>query len=214
MTPLLDLLARYAPLGGVPGCEPLVAHQAADVFALWRAWEDATGTRQDVPFWGTVWPAARVLARWLLDHPASVAGARTLDLGCGGGVVAIAAARAGAAKSSGNDVDPVALVVAAQNAVANAVSLACDGQNLLGNPSAACADVVLVADLFCEKEQAARALRFLAALRARGVRAIIADAGRPFAPTSGVIVLARERVDVDRELEGVSEREVTILEMA
>ena len=218
---LLALLARYAPLGPVRGCEPLVAHQAADVFALWQAWEgdgrlQAPGSRrQPPPFWATVWPAARVLARWLLDHPVSVAGARVLDLGCGGAVVAIAAATAGAARVVANDADPAALIVARANAAANGVSIACSGDDLLADPSTVPTDtdVALVADLFYEKEQAARTLRLLVQLRAQGARVIVADAGRPFAPTSGFAVLARERVDVDRDLEGVGEREVSVLEM-
>ena len=213
MTPLLDLLARYAPLGPVQGCEPLVAHQAADVFRLWQAWEDDTGERQDVPFWATVWPAARVLARWILDHPTAVAGARILDLGCGGGLVAIAAATADAARVIANDVDPAALLVARQNAAANGVHIECSGRNLLADPSSVGADVALVADLFYEKEQAARTLRLLTKLREQGARVIVADAGRPFAPRSGFAVLGHERVDVDRGLEGVGERDVTILEL-
>jgi hypothetical protein len=40
---------------------------------------------------------------------------------------------------------------------------------------------------------------------------LVADAGPPFAPTSGVALLAEERVEVDRELEGVGERNVRIL---
>jgi predicted nicotinamide N-methyase len=211
---LPDLLARYAPLQPVSGCEPLLAHQASDVFALWLAWEEATGERHDVPFWATVWPAARVLARWLLDHPASVGGRRVLDFGCGGGVVAIAAAVAGAACVIANDIDPVALQVAQRNAAANGASLDCTVANLLADFSFAPVDLVLVADLFYEKEQAVRTRHFLERLRAQGARVVIADAGRPFAPRTGVATLAHVRVEVDRNLEGVSEREVTLLEMA
>ncbi len=207
------LLARYAPLASVERCAPLVAHQATDVFALWRAWEEDSGRAQPVPFWAAVWPAARVLARWLLDHPESVIGARVLDLGCGGGLVAIAAAVAGASHVVANDVDPVALAVAQENAAANAVQIECSAQDLLTEPLAVPADLVLVADLFYEKEQAARTTAFLAALRGRGVRAIVADAGRPFAPRAEGTVLARERVTVDRDLEGVSERDATIVDV-
>ncbi len=209
-----DLLARYAPVAPVDGCAPLVAHQAPDVFALWQAWEAATGRRQPVPFWAAVWPAAQVLARWLLDHPARVEHARVLDLGCGGGVVAIAAAAAGAAHVVANDVDPAALAVALQNAAANRVHIEGDNTDLLDHPSSVRADLVLVADLFYERQQAGRIAVFLQAVRRSGTRAIVADAGRTFAPRTGIAIVAHQRVAVNRELEGVSEREVAILEIA
>src|SRR5205807_2596801 len=49
--PSSALLARLAPLTPVPGRPDLVAHYAPDVFALWQAWEEECGARQEVPFW-------------------------------------------------------------------------------------------------------------------------------------------------------------------
>lgn len=210
------LLAGYAPISPVAGCAPIVAHQSAGVFALWDAWERASGRRQDVPFWAVVWPAARVLARWILDHPEAVRGARVLDFGCGGAVVGIAAACVGASHVVANDIDAVALGVAGRNAAANGVQIELGADDFLAPaPSASpgAFGVAFVADLFYEKDQAARTLRLLAALRGQGARVIVADGGRPFAPARGVVVLAQERVEVDRELEGVGQRTVRILEL-
>ena len=92
--PSAALLTRLAPLTPVPERPDLVAHHAPDVFALWQAWEEECGARQAVPFWAVVWPAARLLARVLQAEPAWVRGQTVLDLGCGGGVAGIAAARA------------------------------------------------------------------------------------------------------------------------
>ena len=48
-------------------------------------------------------------------------GERVLDYGCGSGILAIAAARLGAARVDATDIDPQAVQTAAQNAAANAV---------------------------------------------------------------------------------------------
>ncbi|MEE9282240.1 MAG: 50S ribosomal protein L11 methyltransferase, partial [Myxococcota bacterium] len=69
------------------------------------------------------WAGGQVLARWLLDHPAAVRGKRVLDFGCGSGVVAIAAALAGAASVVACDTDGAALEACRENAVLNGVRL-------------------------------------------------------------------------------------------
>jgi ribosomal protein L11 methyltransferase len=48
-------------------------------------------------------------------------GERVLDYGCGSGILAIAAARLGAARVDATDIDPLAVQTAAQNAAGNAV---------------------------------------------------------------------------------------------
>jgi ribosomal protein L11 methyltransferase len=50
-------------------------------------------------------------------------GERVLDYGCGSGILAIAAAKLGAARVDGVDVDPQAVETAAANALANGVEL-------------------------------------------------------------------------------------------
>ena len=50
-------------------------------------------------------------------------GERVLDYGCGSGILAIAAAKLGAAHVDGVDVDPQAVETAAANAIANGVDL-------------------------------------------------------------------------------------------
>ena len=58
---------------------------------------------------------------WLDAHPPL--GARVIDYGCGSGVLGIAAARLGAAEVHAFDIDPQALIAAADNARANDVRL-------------------------------------------------------------------------------------------
>ncbi|MEZ5615828.1 MAG: 50S ribosomal protein L11 methyltransferase [Rhodocyclaceae bacterium] len=62
-------------------------------------------------------PTTRLCLEWLCDHVH--AGAGVLDYGCGSGILAIAAARLGAAHVVGVDIDDDALVAAAANADRN-----------------------------------------------------------------------------------------------
>jgi predicted nicotinamide N-methyase len=74
-------------------------HLASEVTPLWEATEAlAAGDRLPPPYWAFAWAGGQALARHLLDHPGSCAGRRVLDFGAGSGLVAIAAARAGAAR--------------------------------------------------------------------------------------------------------------------
>ncbi len=74
------------------------------------------------------------------------------------------------------------------------------------------AQLILVADMFYEKSPSARFIPLLAAARKRGVRVVLADGGRSFAPKDGVQVLAEQTVDVHDELEGRPQRHVRLLE--
>jgi predicted nicotinamide N-methyase len=205
------LLARLAPLTPVPGRPDLVAHQAPNLLALWQAWEAECGARCDVPFWAIVWPAAQLLARVLQAEPAWVRGKTVLDLGCGGGVAGIAAIRAGAARATAHDRDPVALAVAAQNATANAVTLTLERTPLLHGPCSTGTQCILVGDLFYERAEAAVLEAWLRTARGRGVEVLIADASRPFAPTAGVRCLREECLATAWDVEGTPERTVRLL---
>jgi len=66
-------------------------------------------------------PTTRMCLRWIAQHPPH--GRRVLDYGCGSGILAIAAARFGAAQIDAVDIDPAAVESAAANAQANQVSI-------------------------------------------------------------------------------------------
>lgn len=74
-------------------------------------------------YWCFCWGSGLALARYLLDHPRWVRGRRIVDLGAGSGVVAIAAALAGAARVIACDTDPDARAACGANAQLNGVSL-------------------------------------------------------------------------------------------
>ncbi|MAT93299.1 MAG: protein methyltransferase [Halioglobus sp.] len=119
-------------------------------------------------YWVFCWAAGQVLARYLLDHPRLVAGRRVLDFGCGSGVVAIAAARAGAAEVIACDNDPDALAATALNARRNGVEL-----TLCGDFHAARGelDLIVAADVLYDRAN----LPWLDTLRARAAQVLVAD---------------------------------------
>jgi predicted nicotinamide N-methyase len=209
--PSVALIERLAPLTPVPGLPGLTAFQAPDVFAVWQAWEHESGRKQDVPFWATVWPAARLTAQYLGRNPGLVRDKTVLDFGCGGGMVAVAALKAGASRAIANDIDPAALWMAERNAKANGVSLGTEEKNLLEEPPSPDWDVISVADLFYEKPIAEAMLRWLALARRNGSRVYIADASRPFGPREGVETLLERTFATDSDLEGSSQRLVRLL---
>lgn len=137
-TPALEIIHAATRLMPVPLVPQIRLHLAGEPIEVWEHTERALGdTEQPPPFWAFAWPGGQALARYLLDHPAAVRGLRVLDLASGSGLVAIAAARAGAAEVSANDVDPLAVAAIAVNAAANGVTVAgrCDdllGDDLLG----------------------------------------------------------------------------------
>ncbi len=65
-------------------------------------------------------PTTRLCLRWLDENLAG--GETLLDYGCGSGILAIAAARLGAARVDGVDIDPQAVTSARDNAALNDVS--------------------------------------------------------------------------------------------
>ncbi|MCP5131379.1 MAG: 50S ribosomal protein L11 methyltransferase [Pseudomonadales bacterium] len=74
-------------------------------------------------YWVFCWASGQVLASFLLARPDWVRGKRVLDFGCGSGVVAIAAARAGASEVIACDIDPLARAATRTNARRSGVHL-------------------------------------------------------------------------------------------
>lgn len=74
-------------------------------------------------YWPFCWASGLAQARQLLAEPALVRGKSVLDFGTGSGVVAVAAALAGASRVVACDIDPVSLTATAANAALNGVHL-------------------------------------------------------------------------------------------
>jgi predicted nicotinamide N-methyase len=170
---------------------------AAEPFGVVQLWE---GLQQGVPpFWATAWTSGKALGRYLLDHPHIVAGREVLDVGSGSGIVAVAAARAGARTVVACDIDPTAMIAIQMNAQANGVTITTRNVDCFTSPPGD-AEVVLAADVFYESELATRAHQWLREAARRGAYVLVADPGRGLLPTDSATQLARYKVPAHDDL--------------
>ena len=176
-------------------------HLADDVIDLWERTQEALDCLSlPPPFWAFAWAGGQALARYLLDHPVEVEGRDVLDLASGSGLVAIAAAMAGAAPVTASDVDLFAVAAIALNAEANGVAVAGTMEDVLDGDGGG-ADVVLAGDVFYERPMADRVLGFLERARARGASVLVGDVGRAFLPRERFVAVATYEIPVARALE-------------
>jgi len=176
-------------------------HLADEALDLWRRTEEELDQMGlPPPYWAFAWAGGQALARHVLDHPELVAGRRVLDFASGSGIVAIAAAMAGAASVTATDIDRFSLAAIALNAEANGVAVTPSGADVLAG-GAAGHDVVLAGDVFYEKPMADRVEPFLRAAQASGALVLFGDPGRSYVPKSGVEAIATYEVPVTRALE-------------
>jgi predicted nicotinamide N-methyase len=203
---------QHTVLADVPMVEGIRVHTATEVVPLWYAtqsWLEHRGL--NVPFWCVPWAGGQALARWILEHPEVVRGRRVLDFGTGSGLLAIAAAKAGAANVRAVDVDPFAIAACALNAAANEVALEVLCEDLVDREDIG-ADVVLAGDVWYELGPSARFARWLRALAAGGARVFTGDPGRAYAP-SGTRELAVYDVPTSVDLESTASRTARVLEI-
>jgi len=184
-----------------PHTPELTLFLADEITPIWRMTEEELGEMGlPPPFWAFAWAGGQALARYLLDHPDEVAGKRVVDFATGSGIVAIAAARAGAAEVLAADIDVFCAAAVGLNAEANGAAVGFTDANLLDAPPPA-ADLILAADICYERALAERVMTWLAAARAAGARVLIGDPGRSYFPKTGLVRLAEYQVRTTRELE-------------
>jgi len=208
-----EIMRTGTQLGPVPLVPEIRLHQADDPISLWQRIELAAGrTGLDPPFWAFAWAGGQALARYLLDHPEAVRGRHAIDIASGSGLVAIAAAKAGAAAVTAYDIDPLAAAAIAVNAGANGVTVLAVCADVLGqdDPPAPGADLVLAADAFYERDLAGQVMRFLERSHARGAAVLAGDFGRAYLPRDRLTPVARYDVPGLSALEGSDVKRTTI----
>ncbi len=182
-----NFIAEHLPVAPVAALPEIRLHQAQPTSGLSRL--RAMGASSDIPFWAFTWAGGLALARHVLTHPDLVANRRVLDFGSGSGLVAIAAAKAGAALVTAIDIDPAAIVAAELNAAANDVNIV----SMLGdatNAETPDADLILAGDVFYDRDLAKRVLPFLQRCIAAGVDVLIGDPNRAPLPRRRLRLIA------------------------
>lgn len=232
-------LDRYTDFGPAPLVPEVRVFQARGVLEVWEAAERLAGRPMPAPFWAFAWAGGLALARVLLDSPARVRGRRVLDIGTGGGVVALAAALAGAREVVANDRDPWALATACLAAERQSLALTPlladltaapfspgsdppdddpEGRDAEGEGSGVSVfdgfDIVVCGDLGYERRGAPRVRSLLDRARSTGLDVLVADAGRAYFDTTGLRLVASYTIPAPPDLEGVSEKVGTVYEPA
>ncbi|HUS97839.1 MAG TPA: 50S ribosomal protein L11 methyltransferase [Hyphomicrobiaceae bacterium] len=176
-------------------------HLAEESLPIWQKTEDELGEMNvPPPFWAFAWAGGQAVARYILDTPDVAAGRSALDLGAGSGIGAIAAKLSGASDALAADIDRFAVVAASLNAAANGVALRITRDDLLLAPPPE-AGLVVVADMFYEKDMAEQVLEFCVASARQGAVVLVGDPQRNYFPRDRFHEVASYSVPVTRELE-------------
>ena len=181
--PTRAFIEANLPLRPAPGVGEILIHTATPQSGLRRL---VAGRN---PYWAWCWAGGLALARHILAHPEIVASRRVLDLGSGSGLLAIAAAKAGAAHVLAVDNAANAVAASGANAVANGVAVDTLCADLL-DAEPPCVDVLLLGDLFYDRAVAQRVTRFLDRCAESGVRILVGDPGRAFLPLDRLEAIA------------------------
>ena len=176
-------------------------HLAQEAVPLWQKTEEQLGEMGlPPPFWAFAWAGGQALARYVLDHPETVIERQIIDFASGSGLVGIAALKAGASSVLAADIDRFAGEAISLNAALNGVALRATTDDLLAAAPPP-ADMILVGDLFYERELAARCFAWLGHAKAQGSDVLIGDPGRSYLPRDKLAAIAEYAVPVTRDLE-------------
>lgn len=179
----------------------ITLHLAEESLPIWQKTEDELGELNvPPPYWAFAWAGGQAISRYLLDHRTICEGRSAVDLGAGSGISAIAAAKAGAAPVLAADIDRLALAACTLNADANGVAIETTDADLLAGPAPSDA-LVIVGDLFYERELAGRVLSYIDDAKTRGCTVYIGDPRRSYFPEGRFKPVAEYQVPVTRELE-------------
>lgn len=188
---------RVLPASYVPEVKLYLADDAVN---LWQLTEEQLGELGlPPPFWAFAWAGGQALARYVLDHPEIVRGKSVLDAASGSGLVGIAAMLAGAREALAADIDRFAGDAARLNAALNGVALETTDADLIGADVRQ--DLILVGDLFYDRDLAPRVFDWLLMLRDSDKSVLIGDPGRTYLPKEKLEQIAAYDIPVTRALE-------------
>jgi len=202
-----DFIGANTVAAAAPLVPEIRLHLATEITPLWQATEATLGREQlPPPYWAFAWAGGQALARHVLDHPELVRGKRVLDFGAGSGLLALAAAMAGAASSTAAEIDVFALAAIAANAALNRLGVAIETVDVIARRPVPW-QVVLVGDMCYERPLAPRLTAWLRGLAQDGVLVLLGDPGRNYLPKEGLTEMARYTVPTPLDLEDRATRE-------
>jgi len=182
-------------------------HLATEVTPIWQATEESLARGAvPPPFWAFAWAGGQALARYLLDRPETVAGRFVFDFGSGSGLVAIAAAKAGARSVVAAEIDHFAVAAIAANASLNRVAVAVTIADPIDTADPRW-EIVTAGDVCYERDMTDRLVPWLRSLARDGCLVLLGDPGRAYLPTDGLRRLASYTVPTSRELEDSTARD-------
>lgn len=211
IAPHTDFIVDSTTVASAPLVPEVRLHLATEITPLWQATADSLEDANiEPPFWAFAWPGGQALARHILDNPALVRDKVVLDLASGSGIVAIAAAKAGAKTVTACDIDSVSIAAIELNSALNHVALKTTVENLPASASPREWDAILAGDVFYERAMATDIAAWLSAGARSGVLVLASDPGRAYLPENGVTSVARYTVPTSLELEDSQSRVTTI----
>jgi len=202
-------IKAHTQLAEVPLAPAIKLHLADDPTVLWQQIEESLGVKNlPPPYWAFAWAGGQAVARYLLDNPHMVQNKRVLDFASGSGLIAIAAAKAGAARLAANDIDAFAFEAIRLNAAANHARIDLITTDILSETSRVHAnfDVILAGDVSYERDMAERITAWLAARAREGKTVLIGDPGRAYLARESLEPLASHDVPVSYSLENCDRR--------
>lgn len=200
MDPAL-FVRRNTAIAAPPLVPEIRLHLATEITPIWQATEESLArSALPPPFWAFAWAGGQALARYLLDHPRQVAGRFVVDFGAGSGLVAIAAAKAGAACVVAAEIDHFAAAAIAANAALNEVTVSVTTADLIAMADPRW-EVIAAGDVCYERPMADRITDWLRGLARRGRLVLLGDPGRTYLPPDGLRERARYLVPTSRDLE-------------
>ena len=204
-----EFIHANTALQAPPHVPEVSLHLADEAHGLWhRTEEELAEIGLPPPFWAFAWAGGQGLARYVLDNPEVVRGKRMLDFATGSGLVAIAAAKAGAAYVLAADIDPFCAAAVRLNADANGVALEFDSRDFVGENNGF--DVLLAGDVFYDRAFAERLVPWFSQLSAAGTTILVGDPGRSYLPRERMTKLAEYQVPVTRALEDAEVKRTTV----
>jgi predicted nicotinamide N-methyase len=207
MTEPLTFVKETTVLVSPPLVPEIRLHLASELVPLWRKTEEEL-EKEGVPppYWAFAWAGGQALARYLLDQKPGMTS--VLDFGSGSGLVAIAAAMAGAGRVLAADIDHFAAAAITLNARENDVRVEVTTDDVIGRDGGW--DAILVGDMCYERPLAERLLAWLDQRARAGATILLGDPGRTYFPKAGVEKLATYHVQTTRELEDREIRETSV----